>query len=132
MEGHDFFASFDFVGGSMKELCIELTGFLGHFVTIVPEETQVPWAKRNRCFQYSISVHPTTIASEAYLGAEKDWGIYSKSLAHITKLIEAGQVKVPSYEVVGELSAQTVETAHALLESRRGRGKLVMQVSTLD
>jgi NADPH:quinone reductase len=129
--GRGFLATFDFVGKAMKTLCIELAGYSGHVISIVPEDSKCepsPWSKGSPYFQHNLSTHSIFVGAEAYSGKPETWGIYHKHLAHITHLLNEKKITVPSYHLLGGLEVDTVKNAHRLLETGRVRGKLVMLV----
>ncbi len=125
-----FHATFDFVGGEIKNLCLELTGLSGHFSTVVPEvkfdfpfweENAIPRAR-------NLSVHQVAIGAELGSKEKDSLQIYKNHLKIIMDLLEEGKLKLPVITVVGLLSKKTVQEAHKLMESGRVKGKLVMLV----
>lgn len=129
-KGHFFHATFDFVGGKMKSLCLELTGLSGHFSTVVPEmnfdfpfweENAIPRAR-------NLSVHQVAIGAELGSKEKGSLQIYKNHLKIIMDLLEVGKLKPPFITVIGLLSKKTVQKAHELMESGRVKGKLVMLV----
>ena len=129
-EGHFFNATFDFVGGEMKSLCLELTGFSGHFSTIVPEaKFDFPfWEENSIPRGRNLSVHQVAIGAELGSTEKRSMQVYKEHLKIIMDLLEAGELKPPSVTVMGLFSKKTVQQAHELLESGRTKGKLVMVV----
>lgn len=128
--GNLFNSTFDFVGGEIKKLCLELTGHSGHFSTIVPEskfdfsfweENSIP---RGR----NLSVHQVNIGAELGSTEKKSLQVYQRHLKVLMTLFEEGSLVPPPVTVVGSLSDKTVRQAHELLESGRVKGKLVMVV----
>ncbi len=130
--GELFAASFDFVGKEMKEVCIGVTAHSGHFSSIVPEEPgfELPvWVRgESLCFGRNLNAHFIFVGSESYTGPAKSWSVYHQHLSHITELLEKKQITAPQVKVVGSLSVATVQEAHRLLQSKRVKGKLLMQV----
>lgn len=129
-KGHLFDATLDLVGGEMKRLCLELTGYSGHFSTILPEddfkfpiwnETAIPRAR-------NLSIHQVAVGAELSDSNREYWKIYTRHLGHISEILENGTLKPPFVQVVGHLNAITVQQAHILLEQGRVKGKLVMTV----
>lgn len=110
----------DLVGKEMTKLCFELADLQGDFVTLMHEYSD------SSGFQKSLHIHPVFVGTESYLGGRKTWKIYRKELAKLYELIEKGDVKIPKFEIVGNLSASSVQRAHQLLEASHVKGKLVM------
>ena len=48
-------------------------------------------------------------------------------LAEVARLVDAGIVRSTASEVLGRIDAATLKRAHALVESGRTRGKLVLE-----
>lgn len=128
--GRLFDATLDLVGGEMKKLCLELTGYSGHFSTILPEQDFVfqVWEENSIPRGRNMSIHQVAIAAELSDETRKSWQIYSHNLAQITKMLESRALATPYTQIVGPLSVSTVEKALELLESRRVKGKLVMEI----
>lgn len=59
--------------------------------------------------------------------ATHDIAEQGKLLAEVARLVDAGEVKTTLAEVVGPINAANLKRAHALQESQRQRGKLVLQ-----
>lgn len=129
-KGRFFHATFDFVGGEMKSLCLELTGFSGHFSTVVPEaKFDFPfWEENSIPRGRNLSVHQVAIGAELGSIEKRDMKIYKNHLKIIMDLLEKGELKPPVVTVMGLLSEKTVQRAHELLESGRVKGKLVMVI----
>lgn len=132
--GHFFDATFDFVGGEMKRLCLKTTGHSGHFATIVPENDPFNFSVWERgtslTFSRNLSLHFVFVGSEAFSRIPSSWGVYSRQLNHISQLIEKGDLRPPMIKIMGDLSAESVVAAHHLLEEGRVKGKLVMKISS--
>lgn len=131
MNGGRFFDStFDLVGGEMKRLCLELTGYSGHFSTIVPEaEFNFPfWEENSIPRGRNLSVHQVAIGAELGDAERGSMQVYERHLKIITGLLATRRLKPPVVTVVGRLNAETVRNAHVLLESGHVKGKLVMVV----
>jgi NADPH:quinone reductase len=131
-EGRLFDATFDFVGGEMKRLCLKLTRHSGHFVSIVPEQPSFDlpvWPRgESLCFNRNLSLSFIFVGAESYSGPVQSWTIYTRHLHHITQLFESGDLKPPPLKVLGELNVETVIEAHRLLEEGKVKGKLVMRI----
>lgn len=129
--GRLFEATLDLVGGETKRLCLELTGYSGHFSTILPEkefifpiwnEDAIPRAR-------NMSIHQVAVGSEFGSSDREYWQIYKRHLEHISQMLENGVLKPPPTQVVGPLCVETVRRAHAELKLGHVKGKLVMVVN---
>ncbi|HSW86095.1 MAG TPA: alcohol dehydrogenase catalytic domain-containing protein [Rhabdochlamydiaceae bacterium] len=130
--GNYFPAAFDFVGGTMKQLCFAIADILGHVVTIVREKDDfsVPiWNGKESCFTKSLSLHFVNIAAQSFYGKDHSWPLYQMQLQEMVHLLE-GKHLVPFIHHLGTFSCETVQQAHRLLEEGHTQGKLV--VSLLD
>ena len=128
-----FYLCFDCVGRGMKELCLSVIDFYGHFASVVPEKEDfhIPiWGReKNIFFQKSLSFHFTFLGTAAFHGDEVSWNVYKTQLKHLTQLFEKENLMKPPIENMGPLSLQTVVKAHHRLEERHAMGKLIMTVS---
>jgi NADPH:quinone reductase-like Zn-dependent oxidoreductase len=131
-QGRSFDAALDLVGKDSKELCLSLIGFRGDFVTIVPEEesysSEIFVRGKSPGFASSLSLHFVFVGSESFAGVRQDFLVYEEDLSEILSLIESGKLKPLEPTVVGDFSLATVQKAHALLESGKVKGKLVMRL----
>ena len=128
--GRFFDATFDFVGGEMKRLCLELTGYSGHFSTILPEEKFEFhfWGECSIPRGRNLSVHQVNIGAELADASRYSMQVYVQHLRIITDLLESETIKPPVITIIGTFNVKTVQDAHLLLEGRRVKGKLVMEV----
>ncbi len=130
---HLFDVTCDFVGQEMKRLCLNVTCYSGHFVTIVPENDPFHFPVWERgsslAFGRNLSLHFVFVGAQSFSGPPSSWDIYSRHLGHLTELVEKAEVRPPSITTLGNLSAETVRQAHQLLEAGRTKGKLVMRVT---
>jgi NADPH:quinone reductase len=127
--GHHFDVVCDLVGGGRKQLCLELAQYSGRFTTIVPEKEgfDLPaWGRGSIPFAKNLSVHFTFVGAESFSNCADAWKIYAKQLTPIAEWIEEGVLNPPAITVVGDLSVETVRTAHHLLEEGKVKGKLIM------
>jgi NADPH:quinone reductase len=128
--GKLFDATLDLVGGKVKELCLDLTGYSGHFSTILPESDFQwfdVWSENSIPRGRNLSIHQVAIGAELGSQDRKTWQIYRRHMGLISQMIESGQVR-PIVQNIGPLSAKTVQKAHELLEEGHVKGKLIMKV----
>jgi NADPH2:quinone reductase len=117
----------DTVGGEMRTLALRLANLQGHVATILPGES-LDCSRGSLLFQKSLSLHVIFLGSAAYSPDESAWSVYRSQLKALVQLVEKQELICPQIEVLGSLSAETVQTAHRNLESGHTRGKLVMTV----
>ena len=55
-----------------------------------------------------------------------DMGEQGRLLAEVARLVDAGRVRSTATETVGTINAANLKTAHALIESGKARGKMVL------
>lgn len=132
-EGHLFDVALDCVGQMMKGVCLNLARHSGHFITVVPEEKPVNlpvWeAGESLAFAKNLSLHFVFVGSESFSADVHLWRLYKQHLEHITELFESEVLTLPSIEVTGSLSVETVVKSHHLLEAGKTKGKLIMKVN---
>ena len=130
--GRPVAAAFDFWGGEMKHLCCNVIDFEGRVVSIVEEpagfELNVWNARRSPMFTRSASLHFAFLGARAMFGSPETWDIYRTQLEELATLIETGYFDPPEPTVVGDFSAESVQSAHRSLEAGHVHGKLVMPV----
>lgn len=128
--GQLFNAAFDFVGGEMKKLCLSLTGYSGHFATLLPENEEFDFPILQRgispAFARSLSMHFVNVAAESHSENLELLNVYQQQLSIIANLYEKDVLKPLQSTNVGNFSLETVVLAHQLLESGRVKGKLLM------
>jgi len=131
MNGGRFFdVTIDLVGGFMKQLCLELTGYSGHFSTVVPEADFLffdVWSENSIPRGRNLSIHQVAIGAELGSAYRNDWQIYKRHMVLISEWVKQGLIR-PKIENIGTLSVQTVQRAHSLLETGQVKGKLVMTI----
>jgi NADPH2:quinone reductase len=130
-KGHHFDVVCDLVGGDRKKLCLELAQYSGRFTTIVPEKEGfdlASWGRGSIAFAKNLSVHFTFVGAESFANCPEAWKIYAKQLPPISEWIEEGVLNPPAITVVGNLSVDTVRSAHHLLEEGKVKGKLIMEL----
>ncbi len=74
----------------------------------------------------SLSLHWELMFTRS-MHATHDIAEQGRLLAEVAALVDAGQIRTTLSDVVGTISAATLKRAHALQESQRQRGKLVLQ-----
>lgn len=124
--------AFDCVGGKMKELCFHVCDYNSHVITILPEQEDFPlpvWGRKALTFQKSLSLHCIFVSSAANDEDQTKWTRYKVQLKHLAHLFEKEKLLLPQIHNVGKFSAETVQSAHTLLEKGHSPGKLVMNVA---
>jgi NADPH:quinone reductase-like Zn-dependent oxidoreductase len=124
--GNKFDCCIDLVGGTMSELCSQVIKVNGVYADVTFLTT--PKA-REQLFDKATTL--VNIANYAYslTGDPADAAYYGRTLHALFTWIEQQQVAAPPVAVVGTLSAETVKTAHYLLENNLTAGrKLVMAI----
>ena len=130
-DGKGVAVAFDFVGGTMKKLCFDATGFEGRVVSIVEEPPDFDfniWRSDSPLFAKSGTYHFVATSARARNGGPEDWGLYRDLMAQLTAMIEGGQVRLAQTTELGELSEAAIQKAHTMLETGRVKGKLVLKV----
>jgi NADPH:quinone reductase len=129
--GHLYNVTVDLVGKEMKKLCLELTNYSGHFSTALPEKDfdYPTWNENANPRMRNISILQVMVGAELASPDRSDWAIYRHHLKAITQMLEHKTLHAPQVQVIGPLFVDTVRRAHALLEDRSVKGKLVMTVS---
>ncbi len=125
--------AFDFVGGDMKKLCFQATGFDGRVVSIVEEPPDFDFniwrADISPLFAKSGSYHFVATSARARNGGPKDWTVYRETMAELVDLVDSGKLGLPTVTELGALSEETIRKAHTLLEAGHVKGKLSLTVS---
>jgi NADPH2:quinone reductase len=122
----------DFVGGLMKKLCLQIIGDEGRVVSTVAEPEGFSYdifsAGGSPVFYRSASFHFEYVLARAKSDEPSAWAEYGRKLDEIGGWLDCGKITPPKVEVLGKLSAETVQKAHRRLEEGHVQGKLVMQV----
>jgi NADPH:quinone reductase-like Zn-dependent oxidoreductase len=130
--GKKFRHAFDLTGKGMKQVGCAVLDFEGTLSTIVPEDDDFTlrlWHRRfSPAFSKSASIHFVFLGARAIFGAEMDWEYYTARLCDMAKLFESHTIHLPKIQTIGELSVDTVQQAHALLEKGNVQGKIVMRI----
>jgi NADPH:quinone reductase-like Zn-dependent oxidoreductase len=129
--GRLFDFTLDLAGGEMKRLCLELTGYSGHFSTVLPEKDfQFPvWNEHALPRARNMSIHQVSVGAELSDDDRKYWKVYQRHLELLSEMFDRGDLRSPFINIVGMLAAPTVIEAHRRLEEGRVKGKLVMVVN---
>jgi zinc-binding alcohol dehydrogenase family protein len=77
--------------------------------------------------QKNLSAHYEDMGMTTKLGSGDDWLRHHRILGRVAALVEAGTVRSTMTEHLGRVDAVTLRRAHAVLESGRARGKLVLE-----
>jgi NADPH:quinone reductase len=130
--GRGVSVAFDFVGGEMKKMCFDATGFDGRIVSIVEEPPEFDlniWrADISPFFAKSGTYHFVALSARARNGASVDWSVYRPIMSDLASLVETNTITLPKATELGELSEETISRAHSLLEAGHVKGKLVLTV----
>ncbi len=114
----------DLVGGYLSEICAELINVYGTYVDV----TSLPTEKaRELLFDKATTV--IHVANYAHAFRKDSLHYYGKTLKELFDRIERHELTPPAIHIVGNLSVETVQKAHLLMESNQTKGKkLLMQV----
>ena len=130
--GRLFSVAIDCVGGAMTSLCCDVIDIEGHVVSIVqgPRDDSHPPGEddENHLFNRSAAFHFVMASARGTFGDPGSWSVYGDQLAALAILIESGAIQPPAITEVGDLSVETVQRAHTMLEAGHVQGKLVMPV----
>ena len=130
--GAFFNKTLDFVGGEMKRLCFELVAFDGDIVSTVEEIDPfvVPvWHGRaSPLFRKSASLHFHLLGARGLYGSRESWHGYTQELHELTFLYEAQRLWPVGVQNIGELSVETIQRGHEMLEAGGIQGKLIFTV----
>jgi zinc-binding alcohol dehydrogenase family protein len=74
----------------------------------------------------SVSVHQELMFTRS-MYATADMGEQGKLLTKVAELIDSGAIKTTVTEVLRPINAENLKTAHAMLESGRAKGKIVLE-----
>lgn len=133
--GRFFRVAIDCVGGAMTGLCCDIVDFEGHVLSIVqgPRDDSHPPEidDENRLFNRSAAFHFVMASVRGSFGGPESWPTYAQQLTALASMAESGAIQPPAITEVGRLSVETVQRAHALLESGHTQGKLVMHTMAI-
>jgi len=123
-DNNQFDFAVDIVGGQISETAAEVLKVNGNYVDITFLGT-----RKTREVLFDKGCVILNISNYAY-ALKGDLAWYGRTLSELSQLIESGKITAPSINLVGDLSVETVQKAHTLLESNQIFGKkLVMKVS---
>jgi NADPH:quinone reductase-like Zn-dependent oxidoreductase len=101
---------------------VELIAPQGRFGLIDdPESLDIMGFKRK-----SVSVHQEFMFTRSMYGTA-DIGEQGILLNEISKLIDSGKIRTTVTEILRPINAANLKTAHATLESRTAKGKIVLE-----
>jgi NADPH2:quinone reductase len=131
-DGRGVAVAFDFVGGDMKRLCFNATGFDGRVVSTVEESPEFDFniwrADVSPLFAKSGTYHFVALSARARNGGPEDLAVYRDMMTGLARLVEAGHIALPKATYLGEMTEETIREAHTLLEGGHVKGKLVLKV----
>jgi len=116
----------------MKKLCFDAAGFDGRIISIVEEPPDFDFniwrADISPFFAKSGTYHFVALSARARNGSPQDWAVYPAMMNRLASLVEAEDIILPKATDLGELSEETINKAHSLLEAGHVKGKLVLSV----
>lgn len=122
--GSRFDYTVDIVGGTMAEVAADVLKMNAKYVDITFLGTPLT---RETLFDKGANI--LNIAAYAF-AVENNLTWYGHTLDHLANLIDSGKIDARAVNVVGNLSVETVQEAHRLMEANHIYGKkLVMKVS---
>jgi len=124
--GRLFPVAVDLVGRRMTKLCCDVVAFDGCATSIVQRpdtEDQERLSSKSAAFRF------VSLRARAKSGDVAIWPEYKRGLTVLLDLISGGQIRLPKITTVGTLSAETVRSAHQLMEEKHTQGKLVMSIA---
>lgn len=125
-EGHSFEYIIDLVGGKMSEVCADLIEVFGTYVDVTFLVTDIA---REKLFDKAATVINITNYAPASTQTEESLAYYGNSLKTLFDKIEQNIITPTAINVIGDLSIETVQKAHQLMENNQTKGKkLVMYV----
>lgn len=117
----------DLVGGKMSEICAELIDVFGTYLDVTSLTTQN--AKELLFDKATTIVNIANYAPTLKTGSGK-FEYYGSTLKELFDKIEKNIITTTEIKVVGNLSVETVQKAHQLMENNQTKGKkLVMSIN---
>jgi NADPH2:quinone reductase len=121
--GNRFDYAVDLVGGSIAETTAEALKMNGNYVDVTFLGTAT-----TREILFDKGANILNIAAYAF-ATENNLSWYGDTLNHLAQLIETHKIDAPTVNVIGNLSVETVQEAHRLMEANHIYGKkLVMKI----
>ncbi|SEO74564.1 NADPH:quinone reductase [Mucilaginibacter gossypiicola] len=122
--GKRFDYAVDLVGGTIAETTADVLRMNGNYVDVTFLGTVV-----TREILFDKGANILNIAAYAF-AIENNLTWYGDTLNHLAQLIEAHKIDAPAVNVIGNLTVETAQEAHRLMEANRIYGKkLVMSVT---
>lgn len=118
-----FDVAIDLVGGDMLSACCHLLALDGSLISVVDAPGKDDF---DRLFHKNASFHPVGANAYSLSVNKQHLKTYKRILSDIATLFDLKRISAPPITVVGHLSAETVKSAHDLLENHSVQGKLVM------
>jgi NADPH:quinone reductase len=118
-----FDVALDLVGGSMLSACCALLAVDGNLSSVTEAPSRDDF---ETLFQKNASFHSVGANAYSLVDNRVAWRKYRDMLEHFTRQFDSGSLAPPPITILGGLSPEVVERAHALLERGAVQGKLVM------
>ena len=116
----------DLVGGKMSEVCAELTAVFGTYINVAFLATK---NARDLLFDKATTVVNIANYAMMLINDPEKLEFYGNALKEIFDKVNENIITSTEINIVGNLSVETVQKAHQLLESNQTKGKkLVMLV----
>jgi len=126
-------ATFDFVGGDMKRLCLEVVDFDGRMATIVeePEDFRVHAVTggKSPLLGKAATFHAVLVLARSRFATGEYWSIYGEQLRELARLIDEGVLSAHRIRSLDGFAAEPFRAAHTQMETRHPDGKLVATIS---
>jgi NADPH2:quinone reductase len=118
--GHRFDYSADLVGGAISEVAARVLKINGSYLDVTFLGTP---KTRDALFDSACKIY--NIAAYAY-GANGNFSWYGATLSLLADLIEINDITAPDINIIGDLSEETVQKAHHLMETNYLFGKKIV------
>jgi NADPH2:quinone reductase len=130
--GHLIPAAFDFVGGDMKRLCLEVIDFDGRITTIVEESEDfrlhAVTGGKSPLLGKAATFHAVLVLARSRFATGEYWSIYGEQLTELARLIDDGVLSPHRIRPVDGFTADAFRAAHTEMETRHPDGKLVATI----
>jgi NADPH:quinone reductase len=114
----------DLLGGRMLSACCALLALDGRLASVTEAPTQQDF---DRLFDKNASFHAVGANAYSLTDDRRAWRRYRAWLDGLSQAFVRGDFPAPPLQVLGTLSPEVVDLAHALLERSSVQGKLVMR-----